>query len=242
VRLQVEVLESRCVPDAGFRSIIGVGNNVANPTWGQAGTDLLRVSPVAYADGVSSPSTPNTLSPREISNNLSNQSGPIFSGADNLGNPNSQFLSDYAYAWGQFIDHDMDLTLDNSGQAFDIPADPTQPNDPMGVEPFTRSQFDPNTGTSTSNPRQQVNAVTSYLDLSQVYGSTQAVADALRVVEPDGSLGAELKTSPGGLLPYNNLTYFTQDQLNALHMANDAMQVPNDQLFAAGRGSASPVA
>jgi hypothetical protein len=33
---------------------------------------------------------------------------------------------------------------------------------------------------STTNPRQQINAVTSYLDLSNVYGSTQGVADALR--------------------------------------------------------------
>src|SRR5262249_34928209 len=57
--------------------------------------------------------------------------------------------------WGQFIDHDMDLTLDNSGQAFNIPADTrtfgTNPDgtpitDKMRVEGFTRSQFDPATG------------------------------------------------------------------------------------------------
>ena len=59
--------------------------------------------------------------------------------------------------------------------------------------------FDPSTGTSTSNPRQQINAVTSYLDLSQVYGSTQAVADALRTHS-----GGLLKTSPGNMLPYDN--------------------------------------
>jgi hypothetical protein len=84
-----------------------------------------------------------------------------------------------------------------------------------GPESFTRSLFDPNTGTSTSNPRQQINAITSYLDLSQVYGSSQEVADALRTHS-----GGLLKTSPGDLLPYNNMTYFTQNQLNALNMAN----------------------
>jgi hypothetical protein len=227
--MSVELLEDRCLLSAGIRPIDEVGNNLANPTWGMAGTDLLRVSPVAYADGISTPSQPNTLSPREISNALDNQSNPIFSGLDNIGSPNAQRLSDFSYAWGQFIDHDMDLTLDNSGQPFNIPADPTMPNDNMGVEPFTRSQLDPNTGTSTSNPRQQVNAVTSYLDLSQVYGSTDAVANALRTFQ-----GGLLKTSPGNLLPFNNLQYFTQDQLNALNMANDAQQVPSDQLFAAG--------
>jgi hypothetical protein len=116
------------VLDLGFRSITGLGNNIAHPTWGQSGTDLLRVSPVAYADGISAPSLPNTLGPRQISNNLNNQSDPIFSFLDNLGGPQSKSLSDYSYVWGQFIDHDMDLTLDNSGTSFDIPADPTRPS------------------------------------------------------------------------------------------------------------------
>ena len=223
---QIEILEERCLL-SGFRPIDEVGNNLANPTWGTANTDLFRISPVAYADGISTPSQPNTLSPRQISNNLNNQSDPIFSGADNLGGPQSKDLSDFAYVWGQFIDHDMDLTTTTSGQSFDIPADPTQTNDPMGTEPFTRSTFDPNTG--TSNPRQQINANTSFLDLSQVYGSTQDVSDALRTFS-----GGQLKTSPGNLLPYNNLDYFTQDQLNLLNMANDAHQVSNDKLFAAG--------
>jgi hypothetical protein len=228
--LDVEPLEARCLLDASaFRSITGFGNNIANPTWGQSNTDLVRVSPVAYADGISSPSTPNTLSPREISNNLNNQSDPIFSGADNLGAPQSKDLSDFAYVWGQFIDHDMDLTPTTSGISFDIPADPTRPADQMGVEPFTRSTTDPNTGTSTSNPLQQVNADTSYLDLSQIYGSTQVVADALRTFS-----GGLLRTSPGGYLPYDNTTYFTLDQIKALNMANDAMQVPESSLFAAG--------
>jgi len=227
-RLQVETLEERNLLSS-YRTIDGSGNNIANPTWGQAGTDLVRISPVAYSDGITAPSTPNTLSPRQISNDLNNQSNPMFSGADNLGHPQSQDLSDFAYVWGQFIDHDMDLTPTSSGQSFDIPADPTNPNDPMGVEPFTRSTFDPSTGTSTTNPRQQVNADTSYLDLSQVYGSSQVVADALRTFQ-----GGLLKTSPGDLLPYDSLTYFTQAQINALNMANDAQQVSTASLFAAG--------
>jgi hypothetical protein len=220
-----ETLETRCVMDV--RSITGALNNLDNPTWGASGTDLLRLSPVAYADGLSAPSQPNTLSPREISNNLNNQSSPIFSGNDNLGTPQSKDLSDFAYLWGQFIDHDMDLTTTGSGQAFDIPADPTRPNDAMGIEPFTRSTYDPSTG--ATDPRQQVNADTSYLDLSQVYGSTQVVANALRTFS-----GGHLKSSPGDLLPYDNTQYFSTAQIAALNMANDAMQLPESSLFAAG--------
>ena len=37
-------------------SIDGIGNNVAHPTWGSTGQDLLRLSPVAYGDGISTPS------------------------------------------------------------------------------------------------------------------------------------------------------------------------------------------
>jgi peroxidase len=236
LRLAVELLEARCLLDSGFRSITGYGNNVANPTWGQAGTDLIRVSPVAYADGISTPSQPNNLSPRQVSNNLNNQSDPIFSGADNLGGPQSRSLSDFAYVWGQFIDHDIDLTPGQSGanaESFDIPADATNPNDPMGTEPFSRSAFDSTTG--TSNPRQQINAISSFLDLLQVYGSSKVVADALRTFS-----GGLLKTSPGNLLPLNNHTYLPGISLDpndpnaALNMANDAQQVPDSQLFAAG--------
>jgi hypothetical protein len=53
----VLLLEGYCLLDAGFRSITAFGNNIANPTWGELGTDLLRVSPVASADGIIAPST-----------------------------------------------------------------------------------------------------------------------------------------------------------------------------------------
>src|SRR5207253_766156 len=112
---------------------------------------------------------------------------------------NPQGLSDFIYVFGQFLDHDLDLTTTNSGQAFAIP--PGSATDPMGTEPFTRSTFDPATG--TTSPRQQINAVTSFLDGSQIYGSDAAIADKLRT-HADG----RLKTGPGDLLPLNNSANF----------------------------------
>ena len=215
------------VPASLYRPIDEVGNNVASPTLGTAGTDLLRVSVAAYANGVSSPSLPQDQSARVISDILNNQANPTDPSTD-LNTVDASSLSDFGYAFGQFIDHDLDLTPTNANETLQILADPNDPSE-MGNQTFDRSVTDPSTGTSTSNPAQQVNAVTSYLDLSQIYGSTDVVADALRTHS-----GGLLKTSPGNMLPYDNLTYFTQAQIDALNMANDAQAVPESSLFAAG--------
>jgi hypothetical protein len=244
IRPDIELLEARCLLDADpFRTMTGFDNNEANPTLGTGNTDLLRISPVAYADGISAPSAVNDINPRHLSNVLNNQSDPIFTFntatpqfpfADNNASGQEHHLSDFAYVWGQFTDHDLDLTLDNSGDtSMSIQPDTKNfPNDPMGVQPFTRSNFDPNTGTSTSNPRQQVNTDTSFEDLSQVYGSTDDVANILR-----SHVGGLLRTGPGDNLPTESM--FTAAELATLNqdeggIANDAHQVPDSQLFVAG--------
>jgi hypothetical protein len=226
-RLEFEALEALTLLSATFYSIDGSGNNVANPTWGSAGTDLLRVSPAAYADGISAPALANDPSARVLSDVLNNQADPS-NPAQDLSTVDQNSLSDFGYAFGQFIDHDLDLTPTNPNETLQILADPNDPSR-MGNQTFDRSVSDPNTGTSTSNPRQQVNAVTSFLDLSNVYGSSAAVADALRT-----HTGGLLKTSPGNMLPYDNSTYFTPTQLAAIHMANDAGAVPTQNLFVTG--------
>src|SRR5437868_5177376 len=73
-RPQFETLEARWVPDN--RSISGFGNNLANPTFGQAGTDLIRIAPAAYADGLNAPAGANRANARFISNTLFDQTDP----------------------------------------------------------------------------------------------------------------------------------------------------------------------
>jgi len=207
------------------RAVDESNNNLSNANWGVASTDLLRLAAAAYADGISAPNLSSDQSARTISNLLNDQADPL-TGLD-LATVDQNSVSDFGYAFGQFMDHDMDLTPTGTSE-MDIPI---SANDPIGPNnlPFFRSITDPATGTSTSNPAQQVNMVTSYLDLSQVYGSTQTIADALRTFQ-----GGFLKTSAGNMLPYDNTDYFTSAQVAALNMANDAQAVPESQLFAAG--------
>jgi hypothetical protein len=258
---QIEELEARCVLDGtGFRPIDGVGNNVVNPNWGARPTDpiaLLRLSPEAYRTAASDPNgffTPSmnggapffVAGSRLVSNVVSSQAQVLFdpNPANDINTVNGNSLSAFGYTWGQFLDHDMDLTPDTPVNDFPIPSDPTHPDDPLSIDEATeeislrmgRSVFDPNTG--TTSPREQVNVNTAFLDLSQVYGSSLSVAASLRTLS-----GGKLKTSPGAdgvigngddLLPFNNLTYFTAAQIAELNMANDVHLVANTELFAAG--------
>jgi peroxidase len=218
---------------SSVESFNGSGNNIANPTWGEAGTDLLRLTPAQYANGINSPSLPQDPSARLISNIVNNQADPANPSQD-IQTVDQNSLSDFGYAFGQFIDHDLDLTQGTgASDPISVPVgDPIGgPNDtPLA---FQRSATDPATGTSTSNPLQNPTSVTSYLDLSQIYGSDLATDNALRTFS-----GGQMKTGPGGLPPLDNSTYFTSAQLAAINasvggMADDG-PLPESQMFVTG--------
>ncbi|MCA9247053.1 MAG: peroxidase [Planctomycetales bacterium] len=194
-RLRLESCEERLLMAADFRAIDGGGNNLLHADWGQAGTQLLRQTTVDYADGISSPAGADRPSARTVSNVMAAQSGSI---------ENDRFLTDFVWQWGQFLDHDVDLTPGaEPAEPFPIAVDAGDPDfDPFHTGTveigMDRSVYDPASGTGTDNPRQQINQITSFIDASNVYGS-----DDIRAAELRTGVGGKLKMSAGDLLPFN---------------------------------------
>lgn len=191
-------MSATSISTAQNRTIDGSGNNMSNPTWGAVDVQLQRLGPTTYADGVSEPrgGWSSTLpSARAVSNACAAQSGSIL---------NNRNLSDWVWQWGQFLDHDLDLTDGASpAEAFNVAVPLGDPffdpgNTGTQVIGLNRSAYDPSTGTGVGNPRQQVNQITSWIDASNVYGSDTTRANALRTMS-----GGKLATSSGNLLPFN---------------------------------------
>ncbi len=176
------------------RTFDGASNNLTHTQWGSAGMMLLRMGGTAYGDGMSSMGGVGRPNPRAISNAIFHQSSSML---------NARGLTDWVWQWGQFVDHDLDLV----SRAEPVEAAPiTVPSGDPFFAPgttisFNRSAFEPGTGTSLGNPRQQVNEITSWMDGSQVYGSSLSGANALRSFS-GGRLSVTSHTT-GDLLPMN---------------------------------------
>ena len=195
---------------ARFRTYNGKFNNInENRTdWGAADIILFRELPAEY--GSSDPN--NALggafrpSPRKISNVIIDEPITQF---------NTRHLSTLVYQWGQFLDHELDLTPTGNTEFVPIklPA-----NEKIFTEdiPFFRSEFRTQ---NNSRLRQQINLNTSFIDGSVVYGSDATRARWLRTGE-----SGKLKTSAGNLMPYNTVDgeFGSEIDPTAPSMANDS--------------------
>src|SRR5262245_36554052 len=178
------------------RTLDGGGNNLAHPAWGQAGTQYLRVAAPNYADGIGK--MVSGPSPRYVSNRIFNDGG------QNLFSEND--ISQWGWAWGQFIDHDIGLRDETPAENADMPYDKRDKLEAFstdtGTLPFSRSPAAP--GTGSSSPRQQINTLSSFIDASNVYGVTDERLDWLRDGTVDGNPSnnaATLMLADGDYLP-----------------------------------------
>ncbi len=174
-------------------SIDGAGNNESRSEDNAAHTPLRRALDSDYADGTDEMAGAHRPSAREISNAVFSQTALI---------PNDNDATDFVWQWGQFIDHDIDLT------------DGTNPPEPVDIAvPVGDAWFDPDGSGDElisfnrslyehdgDGVRQQINEITGWIDGSGIYGSDATRAAALRRLDGSG----KLLTSPGELLPFNS--------------------------------------
>jgi peroxidase len=182
---------------AEFRPIGGIGNNLANPNFNAIpGSPEINLAPLNFSGGVNEPLVSGT-NPRLISN--------VIAGGTGANGQNAQTTDPVASAWlyvfGQFVDHDLDLeSTPTTSPAINITVPPNDPVFKAGTSiAMTRDVRNPTTNTI-------INTVAGYLDLSQLYGSTAAVANALR--NPDGILQS---SDNGQALPVVNGSFVTGD-------------------------------
>lgn len=180
-----DVLESQVLEVA---SIDGTGNNVENPDWGAAETELLRLTTAEYADGLSE-IVEDLPSAREVSNAVADQESLT---------DNDRYLTDFVWLWGQFVDHDITLSVKaDPAEELEIEVPTGDVDfDPFGTGEVTISLDRSDYEVDEDGVRQQVNTITAYIDGSNVYGSDEATAASLRSFE-----GGRMLTSEGDLLP-----------------------------------------
>lgn len=173
------------------RSIDGSGNNLIRPLTGMKDTPLKRVSFANYTDGISEMQD-RGVNPRKVSNNLCKTD------TEQL---NSQNLTNMVWAWGQFLDHEIDLTPDSgesaSFQTQTIAEDPEE-DYPERTIAFKRSKHIEGT-----EPREYPSVISAFIDATNVYGYSVERAYALREMDGSGKLKTTISDNGEEILPYN---------------------------------------
>uniref|UniRef100_A0A3P8VGQ2 Eosinophil peroxidase n=1 Tax=Cynoglossus semilaevis TaxID=244447 RepID=A0A3P8VGQ2_CYNSE len=213
--------QSGCLSER-YRSITGECNNRQHPRWGAANIPYSRWLPPEYEDMWGKP---RGWDPGHTYHNVSLppvrlvSQEVLFTHNDNISLDST--LSHLLVEWGQWVDHDVVLTPQSpSTAAFKSGADCTHtcsretPCFPIqiplsdrryGVQdcmPFFRSAPSCGAGVLHRPHREQLNAITSFVDASMVYGSSTTLASSLRNHScPLGSMAVNLHHSDRGL-PY----------------------------------------
>lgn len=218
-----------------FRSVDGSRNNLKDPLHGSAGQVLRRnldanfqyrdelldtaftPSPEVTADDL--PAANPQPNPRTISNRLSDSESPPKNDRNNL-------LETF---FGQFVNHDKEDTRSSNTEFFSVPIEST-------ADPFYRPGSLNSDLVGVSEPpddsaeRDVPNNATSWLDLSTVYGSSDAVMN-------------DLRTGSGGLLKtktYAPFGPFSVQYPNELPSQVECPACEKDPVFALTSGAPNP--
>lgn len=183
-----------------YRTIDGTCNSFFYPLNGAAMTAFARLLPAMYEDGISLPVGHSQLIVGDpFSSPWPSARLVSWKIVRNLPVPNTQGLTHMFMQWGQFLDHDIDLApmfnesdcgCDYNEMCFPIEVKPEDSvfgiSSSHGGEclPFSRSlPACQCRSVRDSIPRNQINQITSYIDGSNVYGSSDKLARSLRLLK-----------------------------------------------------------
>lgn len=190
-------------PPSRYRTLDGSCNNLQNPAWGVANSRYSRLLTPRYGDGISSPTV--SVTGEDLPN--ARLISLIVFGEQDVPDPEFTLAN---MQWGQIITHDMSMQaggtqskrhgtrcctddgklIDRSLVAttcFPIlvpPQDPAHKQTGKECMNFVRTLTDLDQNCPGSNPpAEQLTTVTAYMDLSLVYGSSEAQNQPIRLFQ-----------------------------------------------------------
>ncbi|NWS49913.1 PXDN protein, partial [Probosciger aterrimus] len=187
-----------------YRTHDGTCNNLQHPMWGASLTAFERLLKSVYENGFN---LPRGIEPKRLSNGYPLPMPRLVSttliGTETI-TPDDQYTH-MLMQWGQFLDHDLDLTVaalsearfsdgqhcssvcTNDPPCFSIMIPPNDPRVRNGARCMFFVRSSPVCGSGMTSllmnsvyPREQINQLTSYIDASNVYGSSDHEALEIR--------------------------------------------------------------
>ncbi len=195
IRLIKQLIDQLQNKQDQYRTFDGTNNNSKHPELGSTEQPLRDFIPKDASREIGGTTESRLPSAREISNTVANQENDT---------ANRKGLSDMFWLWGQFLDHDINITHPDSTKEANIKVPTNDPFfDPQGTGEAQIGFHRSVTITDENGNTTQPNDITAYIDGSNVYGSDKETADKLRSFE-----GGRLTQTVNGLLPENEKGQF----------------------------------
>lgn len=209
--------QPKCDFSSKYRTIDGSCNNKKNPKWGEANTPFVRLIDADYGDELNEPRLDSEKKPLPSARTVSQK-------LTGLKNKQSNHFTLMVMQWGQFLDHDITLTPVAGPEGVEIPCCGQENTPfykriqfpecfPISISPedkfykkfnqtcmeFMRSMPAPRRDCRFGY-REQLNAITAFVDASNVYGSDEERAKKLREFK-DGRLLCDENPTLGDMMP-----------------------------------------